>query len=163
MLAMASVGLWTLRVALAARGRRLVGAAVAAGEAVVFALVFSSLVSDLGSWDRLAGYAIGVAVGTVVGLMVNDRLNPGAAIVEVVVPGEGEGLRAAFYARGWPATAMPAAGFRGAVTVLFLVVRTRRVDEVLDLIQATAPDAFWTTRPATAAHGSPGMATSVSV
>lgn len=162
LLAMVSVGLWTLRVALAARGRRLVGAAVASGEALVFALVFSTLVADLGSWDRLAGYAAGVAVGTVAGLVVNDRLNPGATIVEAVLPGDGSVLLRAFHERGWPATAIPAEGFRGAATVVFLVVRSRHTSEVLEVMQATAPGAFWTTRPATAVHGAPGLATTVS-
>ena len=54
-LAFVSVALWTLRVALTARGRKASSAVVAAIEAVVFALVFSRLVSDLGSWDRVAG------------------------------------------------------------------------------------------------------------
>jgi uncharacterized protein YebE (UPF0316 family) len=162
-LAVVCVGLWTLRVALAARGRRIAGAGVAAAEAVIFALVFSNLVGNLGSWDRIAGYGVGVAVGTVVGLVANDRLNPGGAVVEVVVPGDGSELRQAFHSRGWPATSMPADGFNGAVTLMFLVVRTRRTSEVLDLIRVTAPDAFWTVRPATAVHGSPGMATSVSL
>ncbi|MDQ4133264.1 MAG: hypothetical protein M3179_08685, partial [Actinomycetota bacterium] len=46
-LAVASVGLWTLRVALAARGRKLAGAMVAAVEAIVFATAFTRLASDL--------------------------------------------------------------------------------------------------------------------
>ena len=159
-LAVLSVGLWTLRVALAARGRRLGSAAVAAVEAVIFALVFSNLISDLGSWDRIVGYAAGVAAGTVIGLAVNDRLNPGGAVVEVVVPGDGAALRQAFHSRGWPATTIPAVGVTGAATLLFLVVRTPCTDDVIDLVRATAPDAFWTTRPAVSVHGSLRMATS---
>ena len=161
-LAIVSVGLWTLRVAVAARGRRGLSAIVAAVEAVVFALVFSSLVSDLSSWDRIVGYGAGVAVGTVVGLVVSDRLNPGGVVVEVVVPGSGDELRQAFLARGWPATTIPAGGVHGDATLLFLVVRTGHADEILDLVEAVAPGAFWTTRPATSVHSVPGMATSVS-
>jgi len=163
LLAMVSVGLWTLRVALAARGRRLAGAAVAAVEAVVFAMVFSSLVGDLESWDRVAGYAAGVAVGTVGGLVVNDRMNPGGTVVEAVVPGDGAELRQAFHARGWPATAVPAAGVHGPATVLYLVVRSQRADTVLDVVRAVAPQAFLSTRPAAVVRGVPGMATSVTL
>ena len=163
LLAVLSVGLWTLRVALAARGCRVAGAGVAAAEAVVFALVFSNLIADLGSWDRIAGYAVGVAVGTCAGLAVNDRLAPGASVVEVVVAGDGAELRQAFLSRGWPATAVPAAGATGEATLVFLVVRTSRVDNVLAVVQAAVPDALWTVRRATAVHGVPGMATPVSV
>jgi uncharacterized protein YebE (UPF0316 family) len=163
LLAMVSVGLWTLRVALTARGRRIAGAAVAAVEAVVFALAFSNLVSDLHSWERIAGYALGVAVGTIGGLVINDRLSGGAAVVEVVLPGDGGELRDEFYGRGWPATFLPATGVGGVATVLLLVVHAKRVDEVVRVVRSTSPGALWVVRPATAAHGMPGMATSVSI
>ena len=163
LLAMVSVGLWTLRVALAAAGRCVAGAAVAAVEAVVFALAFSQLVADLGSWDRIAGYAIGVALGTVGGLAIKERFDPGTAVVEVVVPGDGAPLREAFDALGWPATSLPALGAHGPATVLFLVVHGNRTREVVQLVQATCPHALWTIRPATAAHGSLGHSSSVYV
>ena len=162
-LAMVSVGLWTLRVALAASGRRLTGAAVAAVEAVVFALAFSNLVTDLGSWERVAGYAVGVAVGTVGGLAVNDRFSNRAAIVEVVVTGDGAELREAFRTQGWPATTMAVTGVSGLATMLLLVVHAQRADQVVSLVDAVAPRALWTIRPAVAARGIPGMATSVSI
>ena len=65
LLAMASVGLWTLRVALTARGRRPIAATVAAVEAVVFAVAFTNVAAHLDSPVRIAGYAGGVAFGTV--------------------------------------------------------------------------------------------------
>ena len=163
LLAMVSVGLWTLRVALAASGRRLAAATVAALEAVVFALAFSNLVGHLGAWQRIAGYAIGVAIGTVGGLAINDRLDRGAAVVEVVVPGHGERLRDTLHARGWPATTMPARGVSGQATVVFLVVRANRTREVLQVVRTTAPGALWMVRRATTARGAPGMATAVTV
>jgi uncharacterized protein YebE (UPF0316 family) len=163
LLAMVSVSLWTLRVALAASGRCVAGAAVAAVEAVVFVLAFSNLVANLGSWDRIAGYAIGVALGTIGGLLVNERVSNGVAIVEVVVAGDGADVRDAFRSRGWPATTMPANGVSGPATLLFLVVHARRAGEVVDVVRTTASAALWTVRPATAAHGVPGMATPVSI
>ena len=154
-LAFVSVALWTLRVAFAARGRKLACAAVAAVEAVVFALVFSRLVADLGSWDRIAGYALGVAVGTAAGLLVNERTSQGGVVVEAVVPGDGEALRAALHAHGWPATAIPAAGLRGPATLVFVAVPATRKEHVVELITSTDPDAFWAVRTATAYHGLP--------
>ncbi len=46
-LAIASVGLWTLRVAIAARGMKLAGSLVAAMEAVVFEEFFETTFADL--------------------------------------------------------------------------------------------------------------------
>jgi uncharacterized protein YebE (UPF0316 family) len=161
-LAFVSVGLWTLRVALTARGRKAESAAVAAIEAVVFALVFSKLVSDLGSWDRIAGYAIGVAVGTIAGLFLNERLNRGGVIVEAVVAGDGAALQKVLHSAGWPATALPATGLTGQATLLFVAVPSERTSELLSLICTTAPDAFWSVRPTTAYRGLPAPATETS-
>jgi uncharacterized protein YebE (UPF0316 family) len=157
-LAFVSVGLWTLRVALTARDRKLAGAAVAAVEAVVFALVFSNLVANLGSWNRILGYAIGVAVGTIAGLMLNERMNQGGVVVEAVVPGDGADLRLALCSRGWPATAVRATGLNGPATMLFVAVPTFRKDDVLDIVRATSPEAFWSIRTAPAYHGLPAPA-----
>ena len=54
LLAITSVGLWTLRVALTARGRRAIGAAVA-HEAVIFAVAFTNVAAHLDSPARVAG------------------------------------------------------------------------------------------------------------
>ena len=55
---MGSVALWTVRVALAARGRKVAGAGVAAVEALVFALAFTHLAAALDAPER------GVATGS---------------------------------------------------------------------------------------------------
>lgn len=60
---------------------------MAAVEAVVFALAFTSLASSLDSPVRLVGYAVGVALGTVLGLAADERLPSGAAEVDIVVRG----------------------------------------------------------------------------
>lgn len=77
-MALGSVGLWTLRVAFAARGRKVLGAGTAAVEAVVFAIAFSNLAANLDSPIRVLGYAIGVAGGTLLGLAVDEWTSRGA-------------------------------------------------------------------------------------
>jgi len=73
LLASISVSLWTLRVAVAAAGRRLAAAAIAAVEAVLFAAAFSALITALDDPLRIGAYAVGVAVGTLVGITADDR------------------------------------------------------------------------------------------
>lgn len=63
-----SVGLWTLRVALAARGRRIAASVTASTEALLFVAVFGRVLDALDDPVRVAGYAAGVAVGTFAGL-----------------------------------------------------------------------------------------------
>lgn len=75
LLAMTSVSLWTLRVALTHRGVRPLASAVAAMEALVYATTFGRLLEDLTAMGRLAGFGLGVAAGTYLGMLVDERLD----------------------------------------------------------------------------------------
>jgi Domain of unknown function (DUF5698) len=70
-----SVSLWTLRVTLAARSRRLPASTVAVLEAVLFTFAFSHVSQHLGSPARVAGYAVGVGAGTYLGMVIDQRLS----------------------------------------------------------------------------------------
>ena len=146
-LALVSVGLWTLRVALTARGQRLAGASVAAVEASVFAVVFGSLVADLDRPHKLVGYACGVAIGTLLGITADRRMAHGQSQVRVVVAGEDAVVVERLRARGWPATAMAADGIHGSVTVIFVAVDDSCLPRLLDDVRGFAPGAFWTVEP----------------
>lgn len=76
-LATVNVGLWTLRVALAAAGRRAVASLTAGTEALLFAVTFGTVVTGLDNPVRVGGYAVGVAAGTLVGIVVHERLSSG--------------------------------------------------------------------------------------
>jgi uncharacterized protein YebE (UPF0316 family) len=146
-LALVSVGLWTLRVALTASGRRLPGAAVAALEASVFAMVFGSLVSDLDRPARIGGYAVGVALGTVLGISADKRMSRGRSEVRILVDGTDGTLLHGLRERGWAATAVDADGVRGRVSVVLVAVDDRCLDSVLSDVRALAPTVYWTVVP----------------
>ena len=143
-LAMLSVGLWTLRVAVTARGKKLLAALVAALEAVVFAVAFTSLAAHLDAPGRVLGYAIGVAAGTLLGLFVDERVSHGESEVRIVVEGRDARLPAALRHLGWPATSLVAEGPTGPVTLAFVDVDDTRVQELVSSLHDVAPEAFWT-------------------
>jgi uncharacterized protein YebE (UPF0316 family) len=129
-----SVALWTFRVALAGRGRRLLSALVAGVEALLFVLVFTGLVANLGDPLKLAAYAVGVACGTLLGILADERLTAGNSEVRLVVPGDGATLVERLHRAGWPATWMAGMGPEGPATSAFVVVEDRRVPELLALL-----------------------------
>lgn len=149
-LAMISVGLWTVRVAITARGSRLLGAAAAAVEATVFAVAFSRLLSGLDSPPQIAAYGTGVAVGTVLGLELDTIINPRAVRVDVTDPDLV--LEPALEGAGWPRTVSMGHGVTGPVAIISITVGEKRLGEVVDLITATAPTAFWTVTPVRRTH-----------
>ena len=139
-MAMGSVGLWTLRVTFAARGRKVLGAAVAAVEAVVFAMAFSNLTASLDAPVRVIGYALGVAIGTVLGLSLDERASRGRLDMQ----------RSSMEPAGLVERLGPPS--RRPVMVTFLGVDNADVPHLVDAIQRSVPEAFWVVhqRPASA-------------
>jgi uncharacterized protein YebE (UPF0316 family) len=151
-LATVSVGLWTVRVAVTAKGRKLAAAVVAAVEAIVFVVAFSRVAQGLQSPGPLVAYAIGVGLGTLLGLMLHARVARGHAQVEVVAPGNPARLLDALRDRGWPTTAITGCGLSGTVLVASITVDERRLADLLDDLGQLAPQAFWTVTPLHAAR-----------
>lgn len=142
---MVSVCLWTIRVALTARGRRFAASAAAGIEAVVFVLVFASVLESLDSPVDLVGYAAGVAAGTLLGVFADSRLSGGQTVFRIIIDGQGDTLAIALRARGWPITMLSAQGLSGRAALLLLVVDDTRTRQVTADLRDLAPDALWTT------------------
>lgn len=143
-IAVVSVGLWTLRVALTARGRKVAGSVTAGTEAIVFLLAFSSVLGDLAAVERVIGYALGVAGGTLLGVIADERLSTGQSEVRIVTPGTDATLVRELQGLGWPVTWTNGNGPRGEVTVAFVAVDDVRLPGILKDLDGQAGEAFWT-------------------
>lgn len=142
-----TVAMFTLRVALATRGRRLFAAGVAGVEAILFAIVLTGLVTNLGDPLRLGAYAVGVAGGTMLGLVVDARLNAGQCEVRVIVAGDGGLLLRRLHTAGWPATSTPAVGLSGRATSVIVTVDERRVPALMATLDGVDPAPFVSVAP----------------
>lgn len=140
-----SVGAWTLRVSVAAAGRRVAAAGIAAAEGVLFVLVFGTVVSSLDDPMRVGGYAAGVAVGTWLGILVEERFSTGQSMVRLVVDGSGHDEAAALRGRGWPVVRTSADGVRGPVAVISVAVDDAVLAQVQADVAELAAGAFGTT------------------
>jgi uncharacterized protein YebE (UPF0316 family) len=139
-----SVSLWTVRVALTARGRQLGSSLTAGVEAVVFALAFASVLASLHSPVEVAGYAVGVALGTLLGVKLDSRLSTGQSTVRVFVNGDGEQLARVLRAACWPVVRLGGEGVQGAAALLLVVLDDARLPRLLADLRALTPEAFWT-------------------
>ena len=144
LLACASVSLWTLRVTIAAAGRKVMAAGVAGVESLVFVLAFSTVLSSLQDPVRIAAYAIGVAGGTLLGMVVDERLSTGRSLVRLVVDGSGVDETTRLRDHGWPATRAEADGVNGPVAIIAVAVDEHVLGRLTRDLDRLAPDAFRT-------------------
>ena len=143
-LAVMSVGLWTMRVALTARGRRLAGSITAGIEALVFLVAFSSVMSEMDEIGRVAGYAGGVGLGTLLGVWLDERLSAGQSELRIVTEGHDLSLVQTLHDQGWPVTWTHGQGPLGPVTVGFVAVDDTKLRRLTAQLEKDVPDAFWT-------------------
>jgi uncharacterized protein YebE (UPF0316 family) len=144
LLACLSVSLWTLRVTVAAAGRKLTAAAVAGVESLLFVLAFGTVLSSLQDPVRIAAYAIGVAGGTLLGMVVDERLSTGRSLVRLVVDGSGVDETTRLRDHGWPATRTEADGVNGPVAIIAVAVDERVLGRLSRDLDQLAPNAFRT-------------------
>lgn len=144
LLACCSVSLWTLRVTVAAAGRKVTAAAVAGIESLLFVLAFGTVLASLHDPVRIIAYGLGVTAGTLVGMVADERLSTGQSLVRLVVDGSGVELATLMRARGWPVTCEVADGVLGVVAVLTVAVDDRVLPRLTGDLDRLAPHAFRT-------------------
>jgi uncharacterized protein YebE (UPF0316 family) len=144
LLACLSVSLWTLRVTVAAAGRKVIAAAVAGVESLVFVLAFGAVLSSLQDPVRIAAYGLGVAGGTLLGMVVDERLSNGRALVRLVVDGSGVEETTGLREHGWPATRSEADGVNGPVAIIAVAVDERVLGRLTRDLDMVVPGAFRT-------------------
>ena len=135
---------WTLRVALTARGRKVAGSITAGLEALVFLLAFSSVLGDMNAIERIVGYAVGVGAGTLLGVFLDEHLSAGQSEVRIVTEGRDLSLVQQLHELGWPVTWTRGEGPLGEVTVAFVAVDDTRLARFLKELKNRAPEEFWT-------------------
>lgn len=152
-LAMLSVALWTIRVALTAQRRKKAATGMAAFEATVFAIAFARLLTGIDNPLGIGAYAIGVATGTSLALLLDDVLNPEIVRVDIVDPsGQHSGpysVSDTLRRNGWPTTTTTGEGLSGPVNVISITTGADRVPALTTLVSETdaGSDVFWTVSP----------------
>jgi len=138
------VSMGTVRILMAVRGRRLLAGVIGFFEVTIFLVAISQVVTNIGNWWNVLGYAAGFAVGTMVGMTIEHKLAIGLAEVDIVSMGKGPEVAEALRVEGFGATEFTGAGQTEMVSMVRTVVRRREVPSVMATASATDDKAFIT-------------------
>jgi uncharacterized protein YebE (UPF0316 family) len=138
------VSLYTMRLMMVMRGRKLLAWLFALFQSVVFVTALRAIMSDLGNWVKIVGYAAGFATGLVVGMAVEGRLGIGNTHLSIISPRRGQELAKELRGSGFGVTELPGKGKDGVVDVLLCDVRRRDVPAVHKIAQRVDSEAFIT-------------------
>jgi uncharacterized protein YebE (UPF0316 family) len=137
------VSLQTIRIISISRGIRWLAPLVGFFEVLIWLLAIGQIMKTISHPVAYIAYAAGFATGTAIGQVLERRLTLGMVIVRVITPSDGPGLCQKLHEQGFGFTAVPGHGSAGPVEVIFTVVRRQFLHQVLSVIRATLPDAFY--------------------
>ncbi len=143
-LRLADMTLDTLRVLFMMRGRKLTAGAIGFAQATIFVIAISTVLSQLGNWLNIIGYAGGFAAGVVVGMIIEERMALGFGQMRIISSSKGQAVANALRAVGYAVTEMSGRGKDGMVNVLLITVRRKEVDHVQDIVLQADESAFIT-------------------
>ncbi|HUV72809.1 MAG TPA: DUF5698 domain-containing protein, partial [Anaerolineae bacterium] len=113
-------------------------------EVSIFLVAISQVLTNIGNWWNVLGYAGGFAVGTIIGMTIENKLAIGLAEVEIVSMGRGTEIAEALRAEGYGATEFLGAGQENIVDLVRTVVRRREVPSITAAASVIDESAFIT-------------------
>ncbi len=137
------VGLSTLRIVCIAQGRKVLAPLVGFFEALIWLFVIGQIIHHLDNPLCVIAYAAGFACGNVVGLWVDRWLAIGMQVVRIICRDGVEPLVEALKAANFGVTTVAGEGATGPVKILFTIVRRRDVAQIITLVNAHVPRAFY--------------------
>lgn len=142
------VGLGTLRVQMIVRRRKYLAAAIGFVEILIYILVVSRVIADIGNWRgwesvlNVVAYAAGFATGTLAGIAISERAGRGVLEVTIISREPAEQIEQPLRQAGFALTRHEGVGREGHVDVLVAVCRARELPRLLDAVTEADPRAF---------------------
>lgn len=150
------VSLGTLRIILVSRGLKVKAALLGFVEVLIWIIVVAQLIQHLDNWLNYVAYAGGFAIGTYLGITIENKLKIGTIIIRIITSGNADVLVARLKKAGVMHTSIDALGGQGAVKIIFTVIKRRRWNEIIEIIESFDSDVFYSVEDVKYASGGDG-------
>ena len=137
------VSLGTLRILFVSRGMKVKAALLGFLEVLIWVMVIAQLMQHLNNWANYVAYAGGFAAGTFLGMTLENKLKVGTVMIRVVTNGNASELIKRLKEAKVMLTFMDAQGGMGAVKIIFTIIKRKRWNEVVNIIEAFDSEAFY--------------------
>lgn len=153
------VSLMTLRIVFITKGERKLGALVAFFEVSLWLVIVTFVLNDLMADPiKAVFYALGFAIGNYLGSVVEEKIGLGLSQVQIIVKAEhGVILANALRNEGYAVTLVLGEGREQERYILFMYVKRKRVEHLLEVSRATQENAVITVMETKPLHGGFGI------
>ena len=138
------VSLGTLRIIFVNKGMRYLAPLVGFFEILIWLIVISQIMSNLSSPLNYLAYAAGFAAGNFVGIYLENKLAMGITLFRIITRKKANELITEYRSLGYSVTHVPAKANSGDVEIIFLPIRRKDINSVIEEVKKHNPDALYT-------------------
>jgi uncharacterized protein YebE (UPF0316 family) len=138
------VSLDTLRVIMVSKGYRKYAPYIGFFQVLIWIITITRIMANLDNWLTYIGYAAGFGMGTYVGMRIEEKIALGYELLRIITRAGADDLVRALRTQGFTVTTVIGEGRDGQVGILFLVLRRKVINEVVELVKQYNPNAFYT-------------------
>lgn len=137
------VSLGTLRSVLANKGMKKMVPFIGFFEVLFWLFAISTVMKNLSNFMCYLGWAGGYATGIYIGLSIEERLAIGTQVIRVFTQQDINQLIGTLLEKNYSYTILDGEGKKGAVKLIFIVVKRKNVRDVTEIIHRCTPQAFY--------------------
>ena len=140
---MTDVSLGTLRSVLASKGKKKIVPFIGFFEVLIWLFAISSILKNLHNVMSYFAWAGGYATGIYLGLVIEEKLAIGNQVIRIITNQDCEKLIQSIKQANFGLTVLDGQGARGPVKLIFIVLKRKEVDNLINLINIYNPKAFY--------------------
>jgi uncharacterized protein YebE (UPF0316 family) len=133
----------TLRIIFVARGQKVIAPILGFFEVFIWLLAISQVMQNLSDWSCFVAFALGFTLGNYLGILIEQRLALGTVIVRIITHRDATDLVEQLRAANFGFTCVEGQGATGKVQIVLTIVKRKQLAEVVALIKAYHPGAFY--------------------
>lgn len=156
------VSIGTIRVILLTREKKGIAASLGFLEVLLWVVVITQVIKNLNNVFCYLAYAGGFATGTFIGMILEEKLAIGFSLLRIISPQNGNKIANKLSEAGYGVTTINGHGSRGPVKIVLTVLKRKKIDQAMKIVQNVEPDVFYSIENArrtntTAFEDSPGL------
>lgn len=136
------VSIGTVRIIFVSRGERLLASMMGFLEVLIWIVVVSQIITNIGSWINYLAYAAGFAIGNYLGITLENRMAMGMVAMRVITNKPADKLIENLKQEYHGVTTIAAKGSSGEVRLLFAVIKRKDIPFFLEMVDKYNPKAY---------------------
>lgn len=138
------VSLGTIRIVFVSRGLKYFAPIVGFFEVIIWLLAIRVIMQNLNNAACYIAYGAGFGIGTFIGILIEKKIAIGMSIIRIITQKDATELINHLSSMGYGITSLDAQGSKGAVNVIYMVIKRHDFGIISEIIQKFNPKAFYT-------------------